>query len=71
MTPARQQELRSLYQEKAEAAAKIEQLGNYAQAADLWNLAGKYALTIEQKEWCRHRADYCENWQGKRERRNA
>lgn len=69
MTPARQQELRSLYQEKAEAAAKIEQLGNYAQAADLWNLAGKYALTDKQKAWCRHRADYCENWQGKRERK--
>ncbi len=69
MTPARQQELRSLYQEKAEAAAKIEQLGNYAQAADLWNLAGKYALTDKQKEWCHNRADYCKNWQGKRERR--
>lgn len=71
MTPARQQELRSLYQEKAEAAAKIEQLGNYAQAADLWSLAGKYALTDKQKAWCRSRADYCKNWQGKRERKNA
>lgn len=69
MTPARQQELRAFYLEKAEAAAKIEQLGNYAQAADLWNLAGKYALTDKQKAWCRHRADYCENWQGKRERK--
>lgn len=69
MTPARQQELRTFYLEKAEAAAKIEQLGNYAQAADLWNLAGKYALTDKQKAWCRHRADYCENWQGKRERK--
>ena len=68
MTPARQQELQSLYQEKAEAAAKIEQLGNYAQAVDLWRLAAKYALTNTQKAWCCHRADYCNNWQGKRER---
>ncbi|MFW9272906.1 ANR family transcriptional regulator [Glaesserella parasuis] len=32
-------------------------------------MAGKYALTDKQKEWCHNRADYCKNWQGKRERR--
>ncbi len=69
MTPARQQESRAMFQEKAEAAAKIEQLGNYAQAANLWRLADKYAMTSEQKKWCALRADYCDNWQGKREKR--
>lgn len=48
------------YLEKAEAAARAERFGNYAQAAELWSKAAKVAVNANQQAWCRNRSDFCE-----------
>lgn len=45
--------------EMAEAAARAERFGNYAQAAELWNKAAKVAVKANQQAWCRNRCDFC------------
>lgn len=47
-------------EEIAEAAARAERIGNYAQAADLWNKAAKATANAKQQEWRRNRSDFCE-----------
>ncbi|WP_018652968.1 ANR family transcriptional regulator [Actinobacillus capsulatus] len=68
MILAAKTERQFMYKEKAEAAARCEQLGNYQQAYNLWCEAMKLATTEKQKQWCSTRANYCHTWQGKRER---
>lgn len=53
-------EKHQIYLEKAEAAARAERFGNYAQAADLWNKATSSAPTGKQKAWCEKRCEFCE-----------
>lgn len=51
---------KDLYLAKAEIAARAERFGNYAQAANLWNDAHKFALSHKQREWCKNRCDFCD-----------
>lgn len=53
------EERRKNYLEKAEAAARMERVGNYGQAASLWKLAGEYATNNTNYRWCRDRQAYC------------
>lgn len=53
------EERRKNYLEKAEAAARCEQMGNYSQAKDLWLLAEKYACNDTDMKWCSSRFWFC------------
>lgn len=53
------EERRKNYLEKAEAAARMERVGNYGQAKDLWALAEKYAGNRANQNWCNHRFWFC------------
>lgn len=58
------------YDEAAETAAKMERSGNYYRASKLWREAKDKALNLSQKEWCKRRYRYCENWASKKDKPN-
>lgn len=58
------------YDEASLAAAEMERKGDYFRAVSLWKVAQEKSLNLTQKDWCKHRAKYCENWAGKKEKDN-
>ncbi|MBO1811597.1 ANR family transcriptional regulator [Serratia ureilytica] len=48
------------YQSTASMAAKLEQSGNFAQAAHFWRTAQHLAKNGTNEDWCWVRANLCE-----------